>query len=400
MRIHIAVVIGLAFFATPLAGGESSDLPVHFSPDLSNAKGDNVFFLLGMLNEYAGRNFVEKSDLVESFYCGEDCEAHVFLAYLKRVAAEQGLDASVDVRMRQACLTGLHSRMLTEFIDSFYEYQYSSGGRLIGEDGIRRRAGSASLSAEAFARAKERHKLAFLVGAFYRYGRDGGFVYANSSERVKLVMALLTEVGCENVRFESRPGIPSQNTVRFDADEKLRDLITQGAADWAVSAAESLMGTPDEDEVAVYKGALKAAIEGAFDGCAMPTPVVIYASNFIDMRKRDTSIPGLTPRFADALDDYNRNRSDVVSLRSLASDEIRVERRPQEWPELCSAWILRAGFDQTRTSAVVLFTYVCPQPTKCIRTVAVLLTKHDAEWRAESYVLREKTRRWGEWRRD
>ncbi|HEU4365123.1 MAG TPA: hypothetical protein VFT13_06615, partial [Candidatus Krumholzibacteria bacterium] len=85
--------------------------------DWSGEKTETLFFILGMLDEYLGRQWTEDVDCVERFYCSEHVEAFVFLAYLNRLASEQGLDPVIDTELND-CLVYFHSKPLADLINS------------------------------------------------------------------------------------------------------------------------------------------------------------------------------------------------------------------------------------------------------------------------------------------
>jgi hypothetical protein len=196
-------IIRLSIFAI----GFSALIPIACSAalepraDLTGSKGETVFFLLGMLDEYSGRRFIEDSDMVESFYCGEHVVAFVFRAYLSRLAQEQGLDRTIQVRWRQDCLVCFLSPEVSAFLNQFYSYSFDSGGkvRVLTEDGPKRVA-SASLATSQIKRTENALKTAYLAGAHFRYGQGDHFEFADSCDKMTLVADVLRDVGCDSVR--------------------------------------------------------------------------------------------------------------------------------------------------------------------------------------------------------
>jgi hypothetical protein len=68
--------------------------------------------------------------------------------------------------------------------------------------------------------------LAYITGAWLRYGRGSDLVFANAHDKAVLIAQLLTMPGCRNVRLESTFGqIPQTNTVRFDPSEELSSRL-------------------------------------------------------------------------------------------------------------------------------------------------------------------------------
>jgi hypothetical protein len=191
-----------------------------WNADLSGKKGQTVFFLLGMLDEYLGRRFIEDGDKVEGFYCGEPDVADTFYRYLLRLSKEQKLDAKISKKIRQDCLPSFHSPVLAKFINSFYDYTLTNSGMAVTDDGPKMMA-SADLSADVFEGLDRDVKLAYLAGAYYRYGEGDSFRFANSSGKADLIRDLLTELGCPAER-SWREGIPYTHWVRFTPTDELR----------------------------------------------------------------------------------------------------------------------------------------------------------------------------------
>src|SRR5712672_378118 len=109
-------------------------------PNLTGRKGETIFFLLGMLDDYLGRNFVEDDNQVERFYCNEHVQAFVFRAYLSRVAEEQNLSPTIGAEWKQDCLVAFRSDDMSALINSFYIYKLSDDVRALTPDGPKRTA--------------------------------------------------------------------------------------------------------------------------------------------------------------------------------------------------------------------------------------------------------------------
>jgi hypothetical protein len=209
----------------------------HF--DLSGEKADTVFVVLGLLNEYLGRHILEDDDLVERFFCNEHDTAAFFRRTLARLAREQGLDPAVREETAQECLLFYRSKAIADRLNSCYRFQATGGTAAPGTDGTYRRVAEASLGMELFRRGGRaewtfgvgrtdsnfyrRRALAYLSGAWARYGRDGDFVFANSQEKARLIASLLSDLGCQRVRLESNVGfIPQTNWVHFEPTDEVK----------------------------------------------------------------------------------------------------------------------------------------------------------------------------------
>jgi hypothetical protein len=199
--------------------------------DLRAEKGRTVFFVLGSLDEYLGRNIREGDDLVEHFYCDENAKADVFAALLRQVASEQGLRADVRVESFQGCLREVRCRLLADAFNRLYRFQFTSRSMQPDRQGKYRRSARAYVSAEVFAGRGQEAKLAYLVGAYWRYGADGVFRFANARHKAELVAGLLREFGASGVSLSSKEGtIPRVWVLSFEPSRALAGALREGAA--------------------------------------------------------------------------------------------------------------------------------------------------------------------------
>jgi hypothetical protein len=118
--------------------------------DLTGDNGDNVFFVLGLLNEYNGRNITEDWDQVEGFYCNEATTARLFRRSIGTLADKQSLDPIIKEKTTQECLVSYHSKAIADRLNSCYVHQTSAGRLIQGPDGTWRRTASSSLGRQLF----------------------------------------------------------------------------------------------------------------------------------------------------------------------------------------------------------------------------------------------------------
>jgi len=210
--------------------------------DLAGDKADTVFFILGLLEEYNGRGIVEDSDRVEGFYCNETNTARLFRRYLGKLAQEQGLNPAVREETVQECLVSYYSKPIADRLNSCYRYEMTDQPLAQAADGTYRRTANPSLLAtglftrgsvsvitekglsdEAFFR---RRALAYLAGAWARYGRGNDFVFANAHDKATLVEGLLSDLGCSRISLESTYGVaPQANIVRFQPTDEVTEWL-------------------------------------------------------------------------------------------------------------------------------------------------------------------------------
>jgi hypothetical protein len=209
--------------------------------DLVGDKGDTVFVVLGLLDEYLGRGFLEDDDRVERFYCDEHDKAALFRRLIVRLAQEQGLDPTIRDETIQGCLIAYHSKAIADRLNSCYSYQMTSGTIAPGADGTYRRTATASLGDSLFLRSglgagrgngladeafHRRRALAYLAGAWNRYGRGADFGFANSHDKAALIAELLSHLGCQGVRLETiTGGAPNANIVHFEPTAEVKTWL-------------------------------------------------------------------------------------------------------------------------------------------------------------------------------
>ena len=81
-----------------------------------------MFFVLGMLDEYQGRNLIEDDDRVEGFYCNEAETARLFRRYIALLAEEQSINPAVREETIQKCLVVYYSKPIASRLNSCYRY--------------------------------------------------------------------------------------------------------------------------------------------------------------------------------------------------------------------------------------------------------------------------------------
>jgi hypothetical protein len=165
----------------------------------------------------------------------------MFRRYLDELARDQGIDPTIRQETTQGCLVSYHSKALTDALNSCYRYTPSGSSWTVASDGTRRwlatgvlndrlfytgsggTYGRDGLSDSAFYRTRA---LAYLSGAWTRYGEDQSFHFANADDKAKRIAQLLVDLGARNIRLESTYGlIPRTNWVHFEPTQQLLDWL-------------------------------------------------------------------------------------------------------------------------------------------------------------------------------
>jgi hypothetical protein len=189
--------------------------------DLSAAKAERVFFLLGFLFEYGGRVGQRRDDAFEVVYCNEREKASGLVRFLEQLGNEQGLPADVRVNTVQECLTMIASASLASRVNACYR----PGARRLAL-ALFVRPGARAADDEAAVPAKDldrRRALAYIAGAWSRYQHDGAILLTAGKEKADLIASLLRSLGCANVRVETSVGfVPGASTVFFEPTPEVR----------------------------------------------------------------------------------------------------------------------------------------------------------------------------------
>lgn len=362
-RFAISTCVGLWMaLGSPGASADTAE------PDLSGVKGEPVFFVLGMLDEYSGRAFVESGDMIEHFYCSEHVTAYVFRAYVERVAREQSLDSGIETRWRQECLVSFLSPQIATFINHFYVQD------------------ARNLPYSQLEARDPALKLAYLAGAYFRYGVDGHFEFANSGEKMKLIARVLEDVGCRDVTMKSREGLPYQNEVFFQPTDEVSRAFERMPGRWALEAADSLVGLATRDEINIYLEAVRVAQLGLLDGCHLAMPCETGRFTSISMVGRG-DVPAPTQAWHEALMDFDGHANELRSVRDLAVDSLRVvDKTSSKW-EVGWLALSRVGFDRSGSFAIVFVSYRSAS-TDCGRWAALFLERRKEQWAAVNYSVR------------
>ncbi len=92
--------------------------------------------------------------------------------------------------------------------------------------GRRRRLETVWVDDQMFLGMERDLKFAYVAGAYARYGVGDSMRFSNSQHKVALLLALLKELGCSNIRTESTQGfIPQGNTIYFQPSAELRKWL-------------------------------------------------------------------------------------------------------------------------------------------------------------------------------
>jgi hypothetical protein len=190
--------------------------------DLSGDKAEAVFWVLGFFDEYLGRGVLDDSDVIERLYCNEQDKAARLRTMIRRLQREQQLADDLREAVVQECLLWFHSPTLARELNRMYASREPSG--MFDTSGGRMREQiTLKATRDLFARVGREARLAYLAGAYYRYGQDDGTMrFANAAHKADLIADLLREAGATAVMRETFKGLPHTNIVRFTPSAALK----------------------------------------------------------------------------------------------------------------------------------------------------------------------------------
>lgn len=188
--------------------------------DGQNTKDIIIFRILGMIDEYAGRVIVEDGDHIEHFFCNEHDQSLIFGEYLKMLATEMKINTVVQERIVQECLADLYSHELNEIINSYYKYKFNT------KSSNEKDTASAFISKDIFQEDDTKSRLAYLSGAYLRYGDGNSLTIYNARHKADLLVDLLKEVGCTDVVLDSLDTIPVTSNISFHPTDETKEWFT------------------------------------------------------------------------------------------------------------------------------------------------------------------------------
>ncbi len=181
---------------------------------------DTTFLILGAISDYMGRKVNLKStDVVDRFFAYEE-------ALYDFIVNHSGYEVELSQKERHVRLL---SEALAKKINSFYKFE--KGGKS-SKDGINW-AGTMDGTFKENVLRTPSQKLSYVVGAYARYGEDlGNDIYkielANSSEKAKVIVDLLNDLGCSHIYFYRNPTlIPVQTKVYFRPTESIKNELVK-----------------------------------------------------------------------------------------------------------------------------------------------------------------------------
>lgn len=192
------------------------------------------YVILGMLDEYLGRQILEGSPYVEGFYSNEADVIEHFLYWLDQLNVEHDLSDSYEIQGAPNSNRAVHSPALAPLIDSWYPHHF--GDRTFtDQDGKVHRLTDSEVDLTFFPGKKPignfkseevDPRYSYLYGAYIRYGQNSTITLANARSKVRVILQLLEDVECDWIEHRwSLKGAPTMHRIRFGPAPSLARLL-------------------------------------------------------------------------------------------------------------------------------------------------------------------------------
>jgi hypothetical protein len=204
-------------------------------------KGQAIFTVLGMLNEYAGRKIARCKDEIECFYPDEESVADIFENCLQCLVSQHNLHTKIRREQTETGHIYFFSEEMNDLICSYYlingltDLNSKEVPKYTDDEGYLR-YGIGKIGESVFPptehpwRLKDDEKqprLLYLRGANYRYGEENCFSFCNNLHKARLIEELLLQIGVNWVRFtRDLENTPTLNKIEFIPTAELADFLS------------------------------------------------------------------------------------------------------------------------------------------------------------------------------
>lgn len=194
-------------------------------------KNIHLYYILGMLNEYMGRiNYIKNYDIVEFFYSHESAIAKRFYTLCNKLKKEKNINTFFyrwPIFRKKNGWIIYHSNKLKNFINLNYNFYIGMGSSK--KNG---KTYCGILKEDIFNKCSNEDKIAYLAGAYFRYGKNSSFDFANSYNKVKNIEKLLKDIGAKNIKVIINNGagikvmiVPTDYKIYFELNEEMLNKI-------------------------------------------------------------------------------------------------------------------------------------------------------------------------------
>gem|GEM_PF-5270629 len=187
-------------------------------------------FLIGMFNDYGGKQFIpkspKKSELVTTFYCSQKELSKLFVDSLNSLNKKWNF----NIRVENTDFIEIYSAGFSEFFKHYYKTNLNSDMAYTDENDIDYEIYDGRLNTRLFKRQNQ--KFSFIIGTILRYGT---FVeenkvrldFANSPNHFKVIQVFLRKLEFKilDVSKCEEPTTPCGQSVTFELNKKYKPIF-------------------------------------------------------------------------------------------------------------------------------------------------------------------------------
>jgi hypothetical protein len=176
----------------------------------------NFCEILGMLDEYISRydyyTGEPRDSIVEHFYPNEQELAKHFFDLIKNYENETTTNFSIRQEVDAEGHTFFYSKTFSAFINSLYKLNSKK---------------LATLDRDLILGLNRKLKLAYLNGAYLRFGNGNEISIANGINKIKTIAIVMESLKIKNIKlYNSGPGsVPMDYVLTFDSSLNLRKIL-------------------------------------------------------------------------------------------------------------------------------------------------------------------------------
>src|SRR6266496_6031217 len=177
------------------------------------------FVVLGMRDEYFGIGRPSPGSIeIEHFYPHETSVADDFERCLYQLKTTYALETTIERVVNSDGHMEFRSAELSTLIASFYGT----------ERGISYSLFQPRMSGW-YTPATDDERISFLIGAYLRYKRNGGFRFANAAHKAEVTMRVLRGLDCPYVAWKQwLHKLPNSHVIEFEPSPGLREILEAG----------------------------------------------------------------------------------------------------------------------------------------------------------------------------
>ena len=143
------------------------------------------------------------------------------------------------------------------------------------------------------------------------------------------------------------------------------------------------------DERHIYIAVLEDAQAGEFEGCLLPSPVLLVRRTLDDRSQVGSLSAGLPPDYREAFGDCLTRKAGGrgIDISGLTLPNVRLVDGVYFESGACTVGFSPVGFSATRQKAVTFMTYGCKGDSNYTRELLIGLSRSGRRWEATAYAV-------------